>query len=645
MSTPVWAPSTVYLPGAIVSTLTGNQIVQELPFNNSFESGLTNWTITGEFTTDGAAISNTSASSVEHYDGTMSVTVNPFSGNGSGPTAPSGEFAAYVILTNNFQAPVVPGQKIHFSARFRMDPGNGLDSLATASCGISWYDASHNFLSTSFAPGGMQTGPLDEWFLIGGLGIAPAGAAYAAAMMQMSTTSYGGQSIYGDYYTWNYTTNLNQTGLVFVATQAAAGTSGVSEPAWPSIAGHTVHDGSVTWEAEFASSVTWQANSILISGFTEPTWPLVIGGTVLDRRVEWTATDGRITDPNCPQSKIVTIASAKIYAADNDIIRYSATANAQDWSSSQDAGFIPFGLQAYGNEPCEGLGLYRSNLVAFNSSGYQMWQVDPNPANIAILDAEPVGCVYPKSIQPVNNDLVFLSPVGIRNIGTAGASGNLQAGQFGKQIDPIVKGLIKALATNGYEVKSLFYPGTGQYWIWFGPQAIVLSINGNNTMSWSRYVFPGIITDWTLGNGLLYLRVGDVVWNVSDTTLLDDMLVDSTDGGTNVGFPGYVAWNYVECGQLGVDKQMEGFDLTIGDIDDDGQINNNNVTCNVSFGYNQSNREQATEPYAVTGDTIPGTMVPIPLIAPSIQMRLDFGTGQNWGWGAANLYATPLRKP
>jgi hypothetical protein len=84
---------------------------------------------------------------------------------------------------------------------------------------------------------------------------------------------------------------------------------------------------------------------------------------------------------------------------------------------------------------------------------------------------------------------------------------------------------------------------------------------------------------------------------------------------------------------------MEGFDIVIGAVDDSGLIvQNNNVVCNISFGYNQSDKSQATDPYSVTGDTQPGTMVPMPITAPTFQVRLDFGTGQNWGWGAINLY-------
>ena len=662
-SVPQWQPGTQYAPGAVVVPRSNSVVTQEQPYNGLFIDGSTNWTVTGEYCSDTAAVAAVSfTATIDDPDGNLyetmpnswqSAKLSPTAGNGTGPNSGTGNPAAFAHLTNNFVGAVVPGQVINFRCWFIRWGGDPDQSFCSGGPRLAWYDASMNFLSYSYADlpafginnggKGMYSGNYGSWITVGGSGTAPAKAAYVAAVIVMSTTVYSGQVIYAWNYSWDYTIQGYPSGLVFVAVQAAAEVSGTVEPVWPVAPNTTVYDpntAGVEWNAEYASVVTWTTASILKTGGAEPTmWPTQIGGSVTDGTIEWVATDGRVTDSNCPQSKVVAIASAKIYAADNDIIRFSATANAADWSASNDAGFIPFGLQTYGNEPCLGLGLYRSNLVAFNSIGYQMWQVDPDPTNIAILDAEPVGCNYPKSIQPLNNDLVFLSPVGVRNIGTAGAAGNLQAGQFGKQVDPIVQGLAKWAAANNVEIKSLFYPGTGQYWLIMGKDVIALTVNGNNTMSWSHYTFPAIITDSTVMNGVLYLRAGDLVWQVDDDTLVDDY------GGTNAGFRGYMAWNYIECGPMGVDKMMEGFDLTIGEVDDNGEIDNNNVTCNVSFGYNQSNREMATEPYAVTGDTIPGTLIPMPITAPSFQLRLDFGTGQDWGWAAANLYVMPIHKP
>ncbi len=40
---------------------------------------------------------------------------------------------------------------------------------------------------------------------------------------------------------------------------------------------------------------------------------------------------------------------------------------------------------------------------------------------------------------------------------------------------------------------------------------------------------------------------------------------------------------------------------------------------------------------------MPGTMVPMPLTAPSFDLKLTFAAGQAWEWFAANLYVQDLR--
>lgn len=654
MSTPLWQPGTLYLPGAVVTPRSNTVVISEQPNNNSFEDGLTHWNVTGEACSNTDAQAAATVSTSESFDGAQSATVEPLAGDGTGPESPSGKPVAFVVFTNDFMADVKPGQTIAFKCRFwhLFIPDTAQVYAFSGGCRIAWYNASNQFISYSFADTcsagikapttpGMFAFQDGVWVTISGTGTAPAGAAFAAAVAVIASTDYSSQAWYADEYTWNYTHQGYPAGLVFVATQSIPGTSGATEPVWPVTVGASVTDNTVTWEGEDASQIVWTGESILVSGTTEPKWPLQVGGAVADNTIEWIGTDGRVTDPNCPQSKIVALGAAKVFAADGDIVRFCATTNAQDWSSSNDAGFIPFGLNTYGNEAISAMGLYRSNLVIANSLGYQMWQIDPDPANMAILDAEPVGFPYNKTLQPVNNDLVGCTQVGLRNIGTAGAAGNMQAGQFGKNVDPLVLALLKQITALGYEPRGLFNPGTGQYWLLIGPTAIALTINGASTMSWSRYTFPDTITDWTVLSGQLYVRASDLVWRLSVDTLVDDTLETSTEGGDNVGYRGYVAWHYLDLGPTGYDKDIEGFDLTVGKLDESfTQIESNDITCNITFGYNQSNPQEVTEPYTVTGDTVPGTMIPMPLIAPTLQMRLDFGTGQDWGWAATNIYIT-----
>jgi len=94
----------------------------------------------------------------------------------------------------------------------------------------------------------------------------------------------------------------------------------------------------------------------------------------------------------------------------------------------------------------------------------------------------------------------------------------------------------------------------------------------------------------------------------------------------SVPFEGYIAWPYLDFGLLGIDKMLEGFDIVA-----DG-------TYRVSFGYSQRDTSFATTEYALDDDTLTGGMVPMPLTAPSFQLRITFDGSQSWEWFASNLY-------
>jgi len=631
MTIPQWSPGTIYNPGDIVLPRSQNIVTQQQPNDNSFEDAtLAHWTLTVDAGTTG-----TIASAGDRvFSGTLAIKY--IGGTGTGLRNSGTAYA-----TNDLFAAVIPGQIINFGCYINRTGIGNNGNLAVVDGGprINWYDATHTFISSSFAstypgavpgstPQGMVGGsaPADQWLQATGQGVAPAGAAYAKAVVALRVNNQSGNAVWADLFTWDYTFQGLPAGLSYVAVQPAAGTSAAKEPVWPVTSGLTVVDNTVTWQAEFASRITWTASALMKSGNSEPVWPSIVGAHVIDNAgsgydISWVAVDGRVTDPNCPQSTVVAIAQGKVFAANSDIIPFSATTNPLDWTTKNDAGYLPFGMQTFGNEPVAGLGLYRGNLVATNSLGYQLWQVDPDPANMALLDAQPVGSTFPKSIMPVQNDLVLLTQKGIRSLAIAGQSGNMQAGQFGKNIDPLV---IASIA-GGLTPRGLFYPGTGQYWLCFGSTIYVMTNNGAKANSWSQYGLPGSVDAWTVLNGILYLRSGDLVWQVDEATLLDD------SGGANTAFPGIVWWPFIDLGSIGKDKVLEGMDLV---CTGSGKIN---------ILYNENDFTQMTADYAFTGDTLPNMgMLPFPLTSPSFSVKLTFDgvqtNGAPWEWQVTTLY-------
>jgi hypothetical protein len=594
-----WQPGTLYLPGAVVRpTTSSGAFINAIP-NGDFEAGDDgNWTFNTPW----------SISSSHAYQGTKCAQFG-------GATA-----TAELEMTEFF--PVNIGQSVTVTAY--LNPNNAGADL-TMWLELKWYDNTDTLISTSIGPSVEGSGYRQCQYTA----TAPANTAYVHAAVKASSGTSHRNTGYADLISWNLETPVAVSQFLFEAIQTNVGTSGTTQPVWPDVDGNTVVDGSVTWQAVGTSIITWTASPIMKSGDTEPTWPTVIGTAVPDGNMSWTAAFRYITDPNCPHnSQVVAIAQSKVYAADNDIIRFCATTNPLDWTSQFDAGYLPFGLQTYGSEPCAALGLYRSNLVAFNSLGYQMWQIDPDPANMALLDAQPVGCTWPKSGSPVQNDYVYLTSLGIRSLGISGASGNVQAGQFGKNLDPLVIASIAGV-TDDTPPRGLFYPGTGQYWLCFGSLVYVQTNNGSgNANSWGIYEFPSSIDYWTVDDGVLYLRSGDLVWQVNANALYDDMQHD-THTSTDVPFTGEVTWPYLDFGTPGVDKDFEGLNIVC-----DG-------TGEVAIGYDQADLTVAIDPIAFDGDTLPGIgMIPIPMNAPTFQVRLTWDAGQAWEWEQTVAYVT-----
>jgi hypothetical protein len=505
---------------------------------------------------------------------------------------------------------------------------------------LDWYTSADVFISETLSAG-QEGGGYRQTSVTG---TAPPGAAHCRVAVRAGRGTSGVNPGYADLVVWNLETPTTVSNFLYEAVQSSAGSSGSTEPTWPTTAGNTVIDNTVTWKAIGTSIITWQAIPIMYSGTTQPTFPTTVGNAVQDvssftstdghvtnTSMSWTCTSRRITDTNDPNTTAVCLGASHVFAGSNDICSYSAAVDPTDWTSSNNAGYLPTGLNNYGANPVAMLALYRSNLMVFNSGGYQMWQIDPDPANMALLDAQPVGSTYPRAAQSVANDLMFLTEVGVRNLGTIGATANMQIGSSGQPVDPLIKAQLQA---GTYEPRSLYYPGRGQYWIMFGPQAFVFTINGEGLRTWSRYIFPDTITDWTLNAGILYLRTaGNKVWQLDANTLVDDA------GGANVVFNGVVQWPYLDLDSLGINKMLLGVDLVgTGSVNLQIAFNQSDLTTfNDNSGFSTSTNVTAS--YTVTiDDTVPGNPIPIPINAPSYSLILTFPGNQAWSWQAANLY-------
>lgn len=646
MSTPKWEPGKLYPPGSLVVPRAEGGVTQSQLTNPGFDTDASGWNLTaGTGGTIGwAATGGYQSPGCIHY------------------TSPGGPLSdGQVECATDY--PVIPGQRIDASAMFQLYAGpNGFGG----SLYCNWLDAGGTIIQTTLPPESqvLRRGKGGGWRKQSVTFIAPAGAAKIRLKAYFDTTEAGGGSGRLDNVSWSYVPPVATTGLMYRATQAAAGYSATTEPSWPPTVGVPVVDNEVTWEGVTMSRIVWRAEPILVSGATEPTWPGSIGESVVDNTISWTAKDPATSDANCPQSKIVAIAKFKVYAGDGDVVRYTATLNPQDWSSEKDAGYLGTGLQQNGANRVALLNLYRANLVVMNATTFQQWQIDPDPSLMDLLDTmDGIGSIWHLAAQPVSNDLFYLSNRGVRTIGMSGTTNNLKAGDVGLPVDEMVRELVAELVdrnrSNGNENQQplgLYLPSMGQYWLAFnrrtkgdesdiapgGPVDVCPQLNGGpesevgdpycevmvytltqvgQVGAWSRYIFPFPIDAWAQEGDDLYARDGDTVYRISEDIGCRDRWNGADEGeGYWERFDAIIQWPWLDMGPPGIDKQMEDFDVVgYGGVE-------------VEVGYDQTEPGYFTEPYPVVADTLRGTTIPMPLTSPSYSVRLRY-RGLGYGDG------------
>ena len=366
-----------------------------------------------------------------------------------------------------------------------------------------------------------------------------------------------------------------------------AGTTGATEPIWPVTAGATVVDGSVTW--------TCRANAP--TSASEPTWPTTPGGTVTDGSIVWTATTSIIEDENCPNTKQVIKIASKIWAVgvNGDVVRFSATNAPRDWTTANDAGFLPVGLQQSGANEATALGFYSNRLVVLFADSSQIWNVDVDPALHAFLQAVDVGSILPYSHANMGGDVFFLSPAGVRTITRQDVTTNLIDADVGSPID---RELIAGQFINITQAKAQYYRGGGQYWLYAGNKAVVYTFSRTASISaWSVYEFPFTLDYMDELNAELYIRSGNDVYKFDRTVKTDDGELYSVD----------IELAYLDFKSPGVLKQIVAMDAVVS-----GQ-------CQISHRYDPRSTELVTNPpVTIQGDSRPGYLMPVELMAVSI---------------------------
>ncbi len=320
-----------------------------------------------------------------------------------------------------------------------------------------------------------------------------------------------------------------------------------------------------------------------------------------------------ITDANCPHSKEVVKIQSKMWASDGDVVRFSATNAPTDWTASSDAGFLPTGLQAEGENMVSALGEYDGRLAVFHPDSTQIWLVDPDP-QLHVLDSniQNIGTRHSNSVRAVNGNLYFLTDVGFRSVSQQNINENYLDLDIGTQIDEIVRPLI-----GSGNVLSIYYAGGGQYWCSIGGNVFVFTISRTSKINaWSRYYFPFVVDNFTKLGEDIYIRSGEDVYIADPDSALDG----TTPIDVNI-LTGYLPFK--RPGRL---KHIVGADVVC-----EGE-------CEFSVLWDARDTSLETSPVTVSGDSRPGPLIPVEVMTTEAAFRFRSRNGKKFRLDSFSIY-------
>ena len=481
-----------------------------------------------------------------------------------------------------------------------------------------------------------------------------------------------------------FTTGVSITALVQNLQEGVQVTFGA-------LTGHTLAD---SWTALISSTVdvTKVHFGDVFNGFLYTVIEYT-NATILHHYLDG-STVTKITDPNCPQSKAAVKIESKIWAINGDTVAFSATGNPRDWTTSQDAGFLPVGLKQRGADESLALGQYQVNkLVVFFKDGAQLWTVDPDPALHVFSQLLPGSSTrYHRGIANLFQDLYFLSDYGFRSISEAALTGNQAEFDIGSPIDEVIQPLLPIADTHAPE--GIFNPKLGQYMSAIGSTVYTFTFSRTAKISaWGEYEYPWTIHDTAVLDGEVYYRSGNNVYKSDDTLNLDGVETGKTitvfatngSGGTTVtstahgransdkvtiaGTTSYngtntissvttntfdisvafvgndatgtytvgtpfeceIGFAFFDAKKPGVMKMWRGVDsVSIGDID-------------LNFRFDPRDETEFTETITLTGDTRPGELAPVEIASTSLSPLVKNSNDEEFQLDALSMVYENLR--
>lgn len=209
-----------------------------------------------------------------------------------------------------------------------------------------------------------------------------------------------------------------------------------------------------------------------------------------------------------PKAKYIRVWNERVWLATStggsqNQLRASAINLPEDWSTTGDAGTITINVDANDGDFITGLEVFRGSLFVFKRRKINV--ISPIsapatiPANLRVdVFTKNLGCISAYSIQPVLDDIVFLSDCGVVSLSQS-EYGELKSAILSQNIAEL--NILKKTSALIEEIPALVLDDVNQYWLSIPSTVSPRGINEIYVMDYQR-IKEGIIR-WVRFNGLI----------------------------------------------------------------------------------------------------------------------------------------------